>query len=270
MKSINCPICQIKISDLNPQFCKQCGWDFSNDFTIISTISPIPEKVKQDYNERLRLARKHWNEKQEVAHLKYELENEKKRIEQDKIYLENERRKIQTKDKEIQIEKEKLKKEKIEHPRKLKKQENLFNKSLIWLLNNNKIWDKEFDHFTKLAQISILYIFEIIFIIIIYLIDSCIGSFSIIWIIGRIFFNILTRDDFDWSIWLDIVLVPISSYFLNILLFGLFSKIAFLIISSIISSLVYIYIQLLDYNFVVGPIFMYLFYRIIGRKKTNQ
>ena len=151
MKNKKCPICELQIPNPIPTFCEQCGWDFSNDITLIGSIGSIPERVKKDYQNRIDLALKYWNEKQEVARLKKELENENIRIEKEKIEIKRQRNKTQleierieeTKKKQVRLEKEN--KGISNRSRKKNKSYNIVN----CFLNKDKFWNRNEREFTR-------------------------------------------------------------------------------------------------------------------------
>ncbi len=57
---MNCPVCNLPLSQQLPPFCPQCAWDLKNDLTLNAFLSPIPEKDFANYRKKLNLAKQNW------------------------------------------------------------------------------------------------------------------------------------------------------------------------------------------------------------------
>jgi len=69
-----CPVCGIRIPEPITPFCGQCGWDLGNDITLMTSIGPIPERIRDDYQRRVEIARRNWNERLQAIARQKELE----------------------------------------------------------------------------------------------------------------------------------------------------------------------------------------------------
>jgi len=63
---MNCPVCQLPVSDPVPPFCPQCAWNFKNDLTLNIFLADLPKVEIDDYDARLTLARKNWEHIQKL------------------------------------------------------------------------------------------------------------------------------------------------------------------------------------------------------------
>lgn len=97
----NCPVCDLRFKKPLPPFCPQCGWDLKNDLTIVPTIGNLPNSVVEEYRQRVKLARKNWNER-------VEFEKRQKKLEAELQRLKNEDNQKSTQQKKLQTEKQQL------------------------------------------------------------------------------------------------------------------------------------------------------------------
>ncbi len=55
----NCPICEIELQSLVPDFCEDCGWELKNDLTLFPVLD-LPESAIEDYKMRAGIAKRNW------------------------------------------------------------------------------------------------------------------------------------------------------------------------------------------------------------------
>jgi len=69
-----CPVCGTSLLEPIPPVCEQCGWDLGNDITLVTSGHEIPQGITKNYQKRVEIAKRNWDERLQAIARQKELE----------------------------------------------------------------------------------------------------------------------------------------------------------------------------------------------------